>query len=717
MEIAETNFRRLPAFGLGFIALSWQILLMREFAVHFHGNEVVFGILLAAWLLWTGLGSLLAPRLRFSLRAVGHLFHMILVMFPLCLVILRFSRFILGLLPGETSGLAPAALFALALTALVCLPLGILFVFLIRASAGRLAQVYAWEALGSAVAGVVIYFLLIPLLSNWQAAALIGAAALLVSNLRPGFRKALPGTLALLTLIGCLWIGDLPSQKLFWKPYSLVDSRDTPYSKLQMLRQAEQLTLYSNCTPVYSLPDPAAAEEAVHFPLLQRPQSEKVLLIGGGVGGNLAELLKYPLQRIDYVESDPEIVRFSRSHLSERGSRILEDPRIRFHHSDGRTFLRDSEGGYDAIILDIPDPSTAQLNRYYTLEFFTLARARLSPRGLISFRVSSAENYIREELQDYLASISSTLSEVFPHVLAAPGDSNIFLAADTEITLDSEELGRRIDALGVDNMYMTTALLSVRLDSLRVRTLDQALESGKARINRDLFPISYLFSAVLWSTQFHGLESRLIASLASLDRFWLLYLPLGVFLLGLILCASRGRPTVFYLVPLVVMGWTMIVSEIIVIFAFQVIHGSLYHSLALLFSAFMLGLTAGALMGSRRSLRRFGHLVLLQGLLWLLVAVLYFGVQLQASVPFFVLYLCLLGYLGGDLFVSSNHLYLQHRKNYGIGYGLDLLGSFFGALVTSSLLIPTVGLVPLTGILWMANGLCLVFLLWGWRRL
>jgi spermidine synthase len=184
----------------------------------------------------------------------------------------------------------------------------------------------------------------------------------------------------------------------------------------------------------------------------------------------------------------------------------------------------------------------------------------------------------------------------------------------------------------------------------------------------------------------------------------------------LILFAVRGRPTVFYLVPLAVMGWTTIVCEVIAIFAFQVVHGSLYHSLALLFSAFMLGLTAGAWSGSRRPQRPFGHLVLLQGCLCLLVAALYLGVQLQASVPLFILFLFLLGYLGGDLFVSSNRLYLQHRQNFGIGYGLDLLGSFLGALVTSSLLIPTLGLVPLTGSLGLANAFCLLFLFWGWKR-
>jgi spermidine synthase len=716
VDITDVKFRRLPAFGLGFIALSWQILLMREFAVHFHGNEIVFGILLAAWLLWTGLGSLLAPRLQFSQRRVSFLYRLILLTFPFCLAILRFSRFLLGLLPGEASGLAPAVWFALALTALVCVPLGILFVFLTQACAGKLAQVYLWEALGSAAAGVVIYFLLIPRVSNWQAAGMIGTAAALAMGLESGSRKVLPALLVLFALMGGLWVGDLPSQKLFWAPYSLVGSRDTPYSKLQMLKQAEQLTLYSNCAPVYSLPDPAAAEEAVHFTLLQRPQAQKALLIGGGVGGDLTELLKYPLQRIDYVESDPEIIRFSRLYLPGSGSRVLENPLVHIHHSDGRKFLQDSSGDYDVIILDIPDPSTAQLNRYYTLEFFTLVRARLTPRGLLSFRVSSAENYIRAELQDYLASTYATLNMVFSNVLAVPGDSNIFLAADSDISLDSEALGRRIDTLNLNNTYITAALLSARLDPLRTRVLADALKSGRPRINRDLYPISYLFSAVLWSTQFRGLESRLIASLAALDSFWLLQAPLGLFLLSLIVVAVRGRTTVFYLVPLAVMGWTTIVCEVVAIFAFQVAHGSLYHSLALLFSAFMLGLTLGAWSGSRRLLRRFGHLVLLQGFLCLLVSALYLGIQLKPSAPFFLFFLILLGYLGGDLFVSSNRLYLQRTKNYGIGYGLDLLGSFLGALVTSSLLIPTVGLVPLTGSLLLANGFCLVFLLWGWRR-
>jgi spermidine synthase len=75
-----------------------------------------------------------------------------------------------------------------------------------------------------------------------------------------------------------------------------------------------------------------------------------------------------------------------------------------------------------------------------------------------------------------------------------------------------------------------------------------------------------------------------------------------------------------------------------------------------------------------------------------------------------------LGYLGGDLFVTANRLFLEQKENFGIGYGLDLMGSFLGALVTSSILIPIVGLVPLTQYLLLANSFCLLFLLWGWRR-
>ena len=130
----------------------------------------------------------------------------------------------------------------------------------------------------------------------------------------------------------------------------------------------------------------------------------------------------------------------------------------------------------------------------------------------------------------------------------------------------------------------------------------------------------------------------------------------------------------------------------------------------------MLGLSLGALRATRRGVSRFPHVILLQALLCVLMLGLGLGVEAAPPLPYFILFLAALGYLGGDLFVTANRLFLLRKETFGIGYGLDLMGSFLGALATSSLLIPIVGLVPLTQVLLVANSFCLLYLLWGLRR-
>lgn len=713
----EMRGLRRPAFLLGFLALSWQILLMREFSAHFFGNEVVFGVLLAAWLFWTGLGSILATRFRFSALAMSRHYFWIILAFPLCLAGIRFSRFITGALPGENLGLLPAGLFAMVVSGVLCIPLGSLFVFNTWASSGRLSHVYLWEAIGSAAAGLFIYYVMIPRLSNWQAAAVVGAgASVLVHTSHRLNKKHSPLLFISLLMMAGLWLTDFPSQQRAWQPFTLVDSRDSAYGKLQMLQDGEQLTLYSNSEPVFMFPDPAASEEAVHFAMLQRPQAQRVLLIGGGVGGNLGQLLKFPVTRVDYVEPDPLIIEFSRKHLPSGAQQPLDDGRVHIHHLDGRVFL-EKNAVYDVILLDLPDPSNAQLNRFYTLEFFQLVSTRLRSDGLFSFRVSSSENYISPALQGFLSSLYATLTGVFQEVKVIPGSTNIFLASQSPIQLNPQALLKSLASLGIDNQYIHAGTLPDRLSPLRIETLGRMLREDDPWINRDLFPISYFFSAVLWSNQFHGLESRVFSVLARLDKHRLLLdIPLGIFVLTLAMLSIRPTRSRFLLVPLAVMGFTTIVCEVTAIFAFQIHYGSLYHNLALLFSAFMLGIALGAWRSTKRPKYRLSQIPQLQGFFCLIVLGLNVAVQLHPPLAFFILFLWGLGYLGGDLFVISNQLFIQQRTNYGLGYGLDLIGSFVGALLASSLLFPLVGLVPLTQYLFLANSFCFLFLIYSWRK-
>lgn len=706
----------LPPFLLGFLALSSQIFLLREFSVHFYGNEITFGFILAAWLLWGGVGSITASKIKFSQTRLIHVYYLVIILLPFCLVGLRFSRFLLNILPGEITGIIPMLISSLLLSLCISFPLGILFVFNTLFLKGNLYQVYLVESLGSSSAGILVYFFFIPFFSNWHGAALVGAIVAFLSYFTFGRKRQKLFLLSALILLLIFCLFDYPSQKIYWKPFQLIQSKDTPYGKLQVLQTEEQISLYNNNLHDYSYPNLASSEESVHFALLQKPEAENVLLIGGGVAGSLRQILKYPRTQVDYVELDPEIIRISLRYLPESEQEILKNKRVHILYQDGRAFLVKTRKKYDMIILNLPEPATAQINRFYTKEFFLVSKEKLTEAGVFSFRVPSAENYISPELQDFLSSLYHTLREAYPFVEIVPGDTNIFLASSHPLTIDFETVSQKIEELHLQNTYVSPQILFSRLNPLRVEMTREKVTTGKKAINLDLFPISYFYNSVLWSTQFKGIEKGVITFFSSLRSFWLLDFPLILFIFLLIILWLKGKKSSFFLVPLAVMGFTTIVAEIIVIISFQTLYGYLYQRIALLLTSFMVGLFLGAFRGKKRKRIDLSQMLVIQAGFLLLILLFQTTLKLNPPEIFFFLFLLALGFLGGDLFVVSNYLFLKEKKNYGLGYGLDLLGSFFGALAASSLLIPLVGLPHLLTYLFLLNSFCLLFLVGGWRK-
>ncbi len=699
-----------PAFLLGFLATSFQVFLAREFSAHFYGNEMTFGFVLAAWLLWGGLGSILASKYPLPKRHFVRLYYAVLGISPFCFLALRFSRFLLGTLPGELTGMAPMLTFALILTFFINFPLGVIFVLNVGADQGNIARVYLWESAGAAAGGLLVYLLLVPFLSNWRAVALLGSLAAVFVFFSFARKREKPA----LGLVLCLFLGlflfDEPSQTIFWKPFTLVRSKDSLHGKLQVIRTGEQVTLYNNGLQAYSYPDPAAAEEAVHFACLQNPDAGKVLLIGGGVGGSLQEILKYPKTTADYVELDPEIIRLSREFLPREGQAALTDVRVHIFFEDGRHFLERARQKYDLVILNLPEPATAQINRFYTQEFFREVKDKLNPGGVLSFRVPSAENYISPELRGFLSTLYVTLKEVFAEVEVVPGDTNIFLASDSPLTLNVADLAQRIKTLHLRTRFVTPEMLPARLNPIRVDRLKKNIQSGQGHINSDLAPICYFFNSVLWSTQFKSLESGILAFLARIRLFWLLDVPLLLFVLALILFRMKHKESSFFLVPLAVLGLTTIACEIMIIVWFQSLYGYVYQRIALLLTSFMAGLALGAWRGSKRKTARYAQVIFIQFCVLLLVLALRLSLAMAPTEIFFFAALLLLGLFGGDLFIVSNRLFIKNKAQTGLGYGWDLLGSFFGAVCLSSILIPLAGLPVLFQYLFLANSFCLLFL-------
>ncbi|MFW6159652.1 MAG: fused MFS/spermidine synthase [Acidobacteriota bacterium] len=709
--------RLLAPFLLGFIALSIQVFFLREFSVYFFGNEFSFGICLGAWLFWVGMGSFLGYKVTTSSSLLPSSYLFLFLIIPLCFIALRCTRFFFGLHPGETTGFVSMLFTSLILCFFLCFPLGLLFVWNVRFFSGKIEYVYLLEAAGSVVGGITAYFLLVPFFSNWMGVTLSGIAVTGAVFFSFGEKKG--GGLALVIAAFLIIFGslDVSLEKAYWSPFSLSTTKDTIYGKLQIIETEGQISLYDNHLIVYSYPDLASAEESVHFALLQKPLAQKILLIGGGLGGSLEQILKYPLTEIDYVELDPGLIRLSRMYLPAKEIEALENPRVKVHYRDGRTYLQETEKYFDIIIVNLPDPVTLQLNRFYSLEFFRLAQEKMNPDGIFSFRVTSAENYISPERLKFLSSLNNTLKMVFPQVEVVPGGNNIFLGSSSKLSLDINILANRIREFDLNNTYVSPSILFSRLEPFRINSLKRNLASQTAPvINKDFIPVSYYFTFLLWSKQFRYFDATLLNFFLDKGKFWLLNFPLLVFSLLLIFWILRKKRTVYYLTPLTIMGLSSIVLEIIIILAFQVRFGYLYQRLALLFSAYMLGLFLGALSGKRAKGSGRKRLILLQLSFTILIGLMSFCLGSALNEPAYFMLLLVLGFLGGELFITANRLYLGQRKHYGLGYGLDLMGSFLGAVGASSLIIPLFGIPVVLGYIFLLNFLCLVFIFFGLQR-
>ena len=706
----------LPPFLMGFLAAAFQVYLLREFAAEFYGNEISFGLFLGCWLLWGGLGSLVKSRPR-KMPAAGTaslagLYGLAVILFFAGLTVLRFSHKLMGILPAELTGLGPALGIALLLGFFLSFPLGHSFVLNAGLLGNDVPAVYILESAGAASAGLVVSFLLIPIFSDWQGAAIVGAAAAVAAlvAMRPGRSRSL--LTAALVLAACMAGFDARAQRAAWRPLRLVEAEDTRYGKLSVIRNEEQVTLFDNGQAVFSYPDEGAAEESVHFALLQREGPRTVLLIGGGASGGAAEALKYSGVRVDCVELDPAVVRLAKKHLTGPVRAALDDPRVRVINSDGRAFLAGTEGRYDAVLLSLPEPATAQINRYYTREFFLEVRRKLTPGGVFSFVVPSAENYISDPLAQFLGSLAATLRGVFAEVAAVPGENCVFLASDGPLSIDPGRLSGSVTRLGLDVRFVSPGMLPARLAPARVAYLAGKLAAPAARINRDLVPVSYYFHSVLWAGQFRGAESRVLRAAGEVAPFWILDAPLAAFALGLIfLTLFKKRSPARFLVPVAVMGFTSIAVEIAVFIAFQANFGFVYGKIPLLLAVFMAGLTLGGLAARGLKRPKEADLPVVQGSLVCLLLITYkslsgFGGE---SVPFALLFG--FGALGGYLFVCATRRLLHVNAHTGLGYGIDLLASFAGVILASTLVIPLFGIPALILRLTVLNALCFVYLL------
>jgi spermidine synthase len=162
-----------------------------------------------------------------------------------------------------------------------------------------------------------------------------------------------------------------------------------------VLLEAKDIRLYLDKQLQFSSLDERFYHEAlVHPAMTISPKHSNVLILGGGDGFALREVLKYKdVKSVDLVELDPKMITLARRKpISILNQRSLFDRRVKVHKKDARDFMKLKLKAYNVIIVDFPDPSNKVISKLYTKEFFQTVMKKLAPDGIIVCQSHSPED-------------------------------------------------------------------------------------------------------------------------------------------------------------------------------------------------------------------------------------------------------------------------------------------------------------------------------------
>lgn len=366
------------------------------------GDSVTqFSTIIGAYLFAMGIGSYLS---KFILR------HEIATFIQVELLV--------GVVGGCSAGLlfvlfAEVSSFRLLLYSVVVIIgvlVGLEIPLLLRILKDRLAfkdlvsQVFTFDYIGALLASLLFPLVLVPHLGLVRSSFLFGILNVLVAlftlqllRRHVTWARSLQ-TVGLLALVG-LGVGFGYSEKLLaWSEKNayvdtVIFARSTPYQRIVITRDASDVRLYLNNNLQFSARDEYRYHEALVHPGLARvTQPHDVLVLGGGDGLAVREVLKYPgITNVTLVDLDPEMTHLfsTQEILLHLNQSALLSPRVHVTNADAFTWIKSNTNQFDFIIADFPDPSNFSLGKLFTTAFYAQIRSALRPGAAMVVQCTS----------------------------------------------------------------------------------------------------------------------------------------------------------------------------------------------------------------------------------------------------------------------------------------------------------------------------------------
>lgn len=270
----------------------------------------------------------------------------------------------------------------------------------------NISNVLSLDYFGALIATLLFPFLLLPFMGTFKTSLFFGLINLSIAF---GVLWCFSGSVKI-TKPKMLWGYALVSLLLLGATFTLSKSvlrgwsntvytdrvifqKETPYQNIVLTKFKDDIRLYLNGNLQFSSIDEYRYHEAlVHMPMAFSQQVKHVLLLGGGDGLAVRELLKYDeIETITLVDLDPAITELAKRHpqLLKLNQQSLLNDKVTVLNQDGFVFLKSSDQLYDLVIVDLPDPNNVSLSRLYSREFYRTVQGRLSPSGVIITQATS----------------------------------------------------------------------------------------------------------------------------------------------------------------------------------------------------------------------------------------------------------------------------------------------------------------------------------------
>lgn len=336
------------------------------------------------------------------------------------------------------------------------------------------ADLFAADYIGALLGGLAFPFVLLPFFGQLRGALAVGAVNVVAgvavvlwlfrSDLTRAVRTSVVAgaVLVLAVLTGAYGLADrfevTARQALFDAP--VVHAERTPYQQITLTRSVSlagepDLRLFLNGDLQFSSVDEYRYHEALVHPAMTG-EHRSVLVLGGGDGLALREVLRYPdAERVVQVELDPAMVRLARTDeaLSQLNGAAFEDPRVEVVTADAFGWLREHRETFDVVIADLPDADSVATAKLYSVEFYGLVRQVLTPGGRLVVQAGSPY-FASEAFWSIDAAVRTAGLSTVPYHVDVPsfGDWGFLLAAESQPQL-------RLDTGTPSLRFLDTAVL------------------------------------------------------------------------------------------------------------------------------------------------------------------------------------------------------------------------------------------------------------------